>query len=227
MLTTVAILCQNYSGWQSPLLTGTTRDPVGHSELHWPGHTESIKSMRLYVGYKGVSDSILQQGTLLFVHLFSIDSCRCFCQSNVQRSMGATAICRSAPYSAITGFFIFVITRPYLAICISSYFDYLDANPQHITNSPSPKMQSILKACEQETECSESLQVSMTWKTLSDCKLFSLLSSCQMIFLPLAHAYTGQTNACLFGHMWGNKCNYKQDVITIALLLKLLFALTV
>lgn len=28
-----------------------------------------------------------------------------------------------------------------------------------------------------------------------------------------------------FGHMWANKCNYEQDVITIALLLKLLYAL--
>lgn len=92
---------------------------------------------------------------------------------------------------------------------------------------PLSQMQSILKACRHKTGHSEPLQVSMTRKTLSDCKLFSLLSSCQMIFLILAHAYTGQTNACLFGHMWGNKCNYKQDVIAIALLLKLLYAVMV
>lgn len=185
-----------------------------------------MKSKRWYVGYKW--DSVLPDTRdSFFAHLFSMDSCRRFCQADTERSTGHRDICRLVLYSAVTGTFKFVITHPHLANCTSSYLDYLDANPLHITNSPSLRTQSILKACEQKPECSESLQVSMTWKTLSDCKLFSLLSSCQMIFLPLAHAYTGQTNACLFGHMWGNKCNYKQDVITTALLLKLLYALTV
>lgn len=55
-----AILCEKHSGWQSPILTGTTGELIGDdSEMHCPVHTETMKSVRSYVGRKGVSESTL------------------------------------------------------------------------------------------------------------------------------------------------------------------------
>lgn len=106
------------------------------------------------------------------------------------------------------------ITPPHLPCSLSHYVDYLDANPQFKHTWAKNRAPRVLASVHD-------------MKDLQWLKLFSLLSRCQMIFLPLTHACTSQTNAYLLGDMWGNKRNYKQDVITIALLLKLPYALTV
>lgn len=62
-------------------------------------------------------------------------------------------------------------------------------------------------------------------RDLSGWKLFSSPPICWMIFFAQTHTHTVWLMLAFFGHMWANKCNYEQDVITIALLLKLLYAL--
>lgn len=95
------------------------------------------------------------------------------------------------------------ITQPHSPSSLIQHVDYLYANPYFKHTWAKNKAHRVFASVHD-------------MKDFQWLKLFSLLPCCQMIFLPLTHAYTSQTNAYLLGDTWGNKRNYELDVITIA-----------